>query len=215
MQDSEIQNLSEDDKNKLEKMYFYMQDIMIEMVSCSTLIQMLYDFHNGREYAFYTEYEKVILTVPKSIDRNIFMTNVRVPFHLLVVNVFKLGELINQNQRFLKDYLGDEIKSKLDSFKKKYFTSDVVIYRNKYVAHHRNNETKDFLSYEELTDLLGRILGVSDSRNINWSSFLKYSQNFYTQVESKKAETICQIIYELHPEIEKHLGRKLDRKKAK
>ncbi|WGE46607.1 integron-associated HEPN domain-containing protein [Actinobacillus equuli] len=206
--------ISEEDKFKLEKMYFYMQDIMMEMVSCHTLIHMLCDFHKGRSYSFFQEYEKITVSVPNNINPNVFMMNVRVPFHILVINIFKLGELIKQNQALLRKSLNDETKSKFEEFKKKYFTDDLIEYRNKYVAHHRDNKKDDFLNYNELINFLAKILGEADPKQIDWDSFLNYSDNFYTTDSSKKSSTICQIIYDLHIEMQAILGRKLNRKLA-
>lgn len=137
-----IQSVS--DLDKLEKMYFYMQDIMVEIVSCANLVQMLYDFYKKSEHSCLVENQSVTVSVDESFDKKIFITNLRVPFHTLVINIFKLGELIVQNQELIRTYFKSDTKSKLDEFRKKYFTDKLKNYRNKYVAHHRDNKKHDF-----------------------------------------------------------------------
>ena len=136
------QNISEEDQKKICAMFFYLQDISLELQACSNILHQIKEKLEDSE-------ENVLALATLS----------RVIFNYTVINVFKAGELIYNNQGFIKDYFPKSLE-KLNKFKSEFWTNDLKNYRNKYVAHHSDKKKKEredtspFLSRGELLKLM-------------------------------------------------------------
>ncbi|QMT30991.1 integron-associated HEPN domain-containing protein [Alysiella filiformis] len=208
--------LTKEDKNTLLKMYFYFQYTAIEIQSAVNLLYMLEQFIEGKPYKEMIANEMLVLA-PSQGSLNAYVTLSRVAFHNLIINIFKLGELIEKKQGILTHL--PEFNKSVNEFRKIFFTQDLRLYRNTYVAHHsdKNKDKSDnFLNYEELIQTFCKIIGVDLSIfNKDIQTFfpflLKYGENFFSK--NPKGTEIHSIVFNSASEFQKVLGvEKLNRK---
>ncbi len=195
--------LTEKDKNKIIDVYFYLQDASIEISSCASLIVMANSFLKHKEYREYIEQTgQVAILYPFEGTPMAFTTMARVALHNLIINIFKICELIQNRQEVLKNI--PETNKKLNEFKKKYFTNDLKNYRNKYVAHHLDEKEKWLVPLSKLKDTLARILGLQNfDEEFEISSLVSFAQNFHLNDQEKNTNTITGIIHQSSKEIQK------------
>lgn len=194
------QNISEEDQKKICAMFFYLQDISLELQACSNILHQIKEKLEDSE-------ENVLALATLS----------RVIFNYTVINVFKAGELIYNNQGFIKDYFPKSLE-KLNKFKSEFWTNDLKNYRNKYVAHHSDKKKKEredtspFLSRGELLKLMFRILKI-DNESKMIEGLVRYMSKLYNKsnfLEGDK-DTLCYTINNLSSEIKGDLKIELER----
>lgn len=202
--------LSESDKKKLIDIFFYLQDARIEISSCYSLIIMSKLFLEMKEYKEYIEKTgKLVILYPTEDKPLAFTAVVRVALHNLIINIFKISELIEKNQRILKKTPNTNLK--LNKFRSKYFTDDLKKYRNKYVAHHFDKKEGELVPLQQLKSYLANILSLKDfDSEIEISKIIDYVKNFYTPCENLNRNNITGIIQQFAQEIE-NLGIQLNR----
>ena len=194
------QNISEEDQKKICAMFFYLQDISLELQACSNILHQIKEKLEDSE-------ENVLALATLS----------RVIFNYTVINVFKAGELIYNNQGFIKDYFPKSLE-KLNKFKSEFWTNNLKNYRNKYVAHHSDKKKKEredtspFLSRGELLKLMCRILKI-DNESKMIEGLVRYMSKLYNKsnfLEGDK-DTLCYTINNLSSEIKGDLKIELER----
>lgn len=177
-------------------MYFYMQDTAIEIKSAVNLLYIIKDFINGMPHEIIGN-NIALKAPPEPLD--LYVNISRVAFHNLIINIFKLGELIEKNQRILGNT--PKFRKLANEFRSKFFTKDLRFYRNTYVAHHSNNQkgtSGEFLNYEELTETFCKIISIDikllqrDIKTV-FPLLLQYGENFYSK-ENKPSEIFHIII---------------------
>lgn len=204
-------NLDKETEDKIIALYFYLQDACLEICCCVDLMHIVKSFLEKGKYQEYIEELGVIAVLePIEDKRNAFVSIARVAFHNLIINIFKIAELIKENQRILK-YIPRANKG-LNEFRKVFWTDDLREYRNKYVAHHSDKDNKNPVPLDDLKGYVARILGLNDSNGkFGIMDFINYAEKFYTKDKEKNKGTITGIIFQAPKEIER-LGIDLKRR---
>ena len=200
-------------KESLVKLYFYMQDVVIEIESCVSLLYMAENFIKGEEYKDLIG-DKCLIIFPSKGSVSAYVAISRVAFHNIIINIFKLIELFEKKQKLLN--LIPNFRDRANKFRKEFDTLELRYYRNKYVAHHSDRNRQDaFLSLEELKEYFCKIIGMqveqlNEEVKDVFPYLLKYAEKFYSK-SNKNSEQICRGIRDSKEEIELLLGCKLDR----
>ena len=189
------QNISKEEQKKICAMFFYLQDISLELQVCSNILNQA----------------AIKLKTEGKVDIISLASLARMVFNYTVINVFKVGELIEKNQGFIKTYFPKSIEG-LNGFRKKFYTEDLKAYRSKYVAHHLDTDTNSFLSREELLKLMCSILEINNANEMI-EGLVKYMSNFYGKSNYSKEDidTLSYLIHNLSLEISDDLKIELKR----
>lgn len=207
------QNFTQEEEKKLIGMYFYLQDIMIDITSCYHSIHSISKFMNGEEYKFLVNDGKRVVFTNQSLNTESLGSGVRIPFHSLVISICKLCETIsNPDLKALLARLDSSIEEKFSEFYNKFYTDSLKEYRNKYVAHplnHPNKSKGEFLTFNELEVYVKKILNVQ--ANLSIHAFCEYVDNFYSS-NNMLSQNICNLIHKFAVKLETEFNKKLERK---
>lgn len=190
---------------KLSQLFFYLQDISLELQSSSALLEItksIYDdapFRVNLEENVFAEYQ---ITFLKPINPQTLNTLPKLALHSIILNICKFFEAVKNSgcSKLLKEYCPKTL-IRFNRMISEMYSDDIKDYRNQYLAHPINNQTKNFASRSELIDLLKKILDISDINQLSIYDLLTFIQKLFNTTETDPEKSIAWAIFDMEKEL--------------
>ncbi|MCH7311797.1 MULTISPECIES: integron-associated HEPN domain-containing protein [Acinetobacter] len=197
-------NTSSEDNSKLSQLFYYLQDISLELQADFAIIGLVEATLEARGFDSFIEYEGLITTEIKSGNPNTINTMAKVAFHNIILNICRFAEAIQKSGcgKLLRRYCPNS-QIRFNKFISEYYTDDIKKYRNCYATHPMDDNTKDFTPRSELISLCEKILGISSLNNLKILDFIRFLKRIHHIDEKNPDISLVWAIYEMSLELEK------------
>lgn len=198
--------ISIEDKKRVSKLFFYLQDCSIELQAARAIMQIVKSTLNSEDKNGVTLTELDQAFTVKIVKHNFQTVTAmgKVSLHTAIINVCRITEAISDKQTnaLLKKYCPISY-NRLVKFKKLNYTPSITKYRNKYSAHPINKDTKDFLSLSEIHLLVSKILKIKNLKEMNVDVVFSFINTFH-QLEEDSENIVTWIINEMSAELKRN-----------
>lgn len=190
---------------KLSQLFFYLQDISLELQSSSALLQItksIYDdapFRVNLEENVFAEYQMTFL---KPINPQTLNTLPKLALHSIILNICKFAEAVTKSGcgKLLKEYCPKSL-TRFNRMISEMYSDAIKEYRNRYLAHPINNQTNNFASRSELIELLKKILDISNINQLSIYDLLTFIQKLFHTNETDPDKSIAWAIFDMEKEL--------------
>lgn len=161
-----------DVKNKLSKLFFYLQDISCEIQSSYGILQIVestLDDSIPRETVTFNDFKHSYTFQILNKNNEVVKTMAKIALQTTILGICKILEVIrNPDLKILLDKYCPNSYKRLDTIINQRYSNHMRDYRNKYVAHPLDKKNNDFLSLTQIHALLAKILEISDFKDVKF-----------------------------------------------
>lgn len=199
-----VVNISEKDNLRISQLFFYLQDISLELQASSAILEIVDKVYDNKEVKIFTDKEIIHLKL-KKIDLNILPIMAKISHQNIVLNICRFAEAIKKSGcgKLLNNYC-PESQKRFNIFLNDYYTDEIIKYRNCYAAHPMDNDTNDFIPYRELIELSARTLRIETLENLTIGDFLYFLRRMHFLDESDPDKSLTWAIRKMSDELKEN-----------
>jgi len=165
----------QNDIKLMSQLFYYLQDISLEIQSARGIVQIVHDSM--------TEYKKP-LTIGLGILKmeikakgadQILEGMLKIALHNVMLNLCKAEEAVSSQGRLVRKYC-PEFQMRFNNLVNEYKMDDIRRYRNIYLAHPHDKTTKKFAKLDDLKNLYKQIFNSETTKidSMNMTQFSKF-----------------------------------------
>jgi len=194
-------NISEKDNLRISQLFFYLQDISLELQACSAILEIVDKTYDNNEVEIFKDKEIIHLKLNK-INLNVLPFMAKISHQNIILNICRFAEAIKKSGcgKLLNTYC-PESQKRFNIFLKDYYTDEIIKYRNCYIAHPMDNDTNDFIPYKELIELSARTLHIKTLENLTIGDFLDFLKRMHFLDESDPNKSLTWAIKGMSDEL--------------
>ncbi|ENX58139.1 MULTISPECIES: integron-associated HEPN domain-containing protein [Acinetobacter] len=201
--------ISKEEHEKLSQLYFFLQDISLELQADSAIFNIVEQTYDNKEFVMFEDNVSakgipLIHVGLGAFNKNVLPILAKVAFQNIILCICRAYEAVNNTNsgKILNKYCPKSLRILHKQLNDSY--DNVVGFRNSYVAHPLDGETKNFVPVDQLVAQSKKIIGVSEDKKISIGDFLNYVKKLHFMNETDPNHSFTWAIRNMHDELKEN-----------